>query len=269
MYVHLKQSGELLAAHGKKGELWTPDGVRSSVEKAAMAYESRRSLGMKGLMLVSGAGNIIRGQELRAHGIADGQADLLGRLATIQNTLVLAQGLRSRGVPTVTFLADSMELADRSLNGDLKTYDVDEVRNAYDDERIVLVGGGTGEDNVTTDHAVMAYAAKHIEADPGADVIVLKGTKHDGVYDSDPAKDARARRYTEISAQLMLDDYDRFAAVDKSCLEQIVETGLSMQLYRDGAHDLTYVLEGHNGSVNRVGTLIVSSDDPDYEPKVA
>lgn len=259
MFVYLKQSGELLASQGEAGELWTPEGVRSSTEKVAGAYDARKELGIRGLVLVSGAGNIIRGEKLREHGIANGHADVLGRLATIQNTLVLANALRESGVPTSTFLSDNMRFKDNSLGDDLATYSLDAVQGAFEREHVVLIGGGTGEDNVTTDNAVMTYAIAHRDSSDD-EVLVLKGTKYDGVFDKDPEKYANAKRFARISAQYMLDNYDNYNVVDESCLEQIADSGLGMRIYRDGQHDLSTVLGRHNARSRTIGTLIVSDE---------
>lgn len=62
------------------------------------------------------------------------------------------------------------------------------VVEAYEKERVVLVAGGTGEDDKTTDNAVMEYARRHYEHDPEAKLLVLKGTKEEGVFHGDPRK---------------------------------------------------------------------------------
>ena len=260
MFVYLKQSGELLASQGEAGALWTPEGVRSSTEKVAEAYDRRTELGLRGLVLVSGAGNIIRGAELREKGIANGQADVLGRLATIQNTIVLASALRQAGVPAASFLTDRMRFEDNSLGDDLGTYSLDAVREAFEREQVVLIGGGTGEDNVTTDNAVMTYALSHRDNSED-NVLVLKGTKFDGVYDKDPNQFANAKRIPRISAQRMMANYEQYKVVDYSCLEQIAVSGLGMRIYRDGQHDLSTVLAHHNNESRTIGTLIVSEPD--------
>ena len=263
MYVHLKQSGELLSSHGEPGALWTPNGVRASTEKIVSVHRDRDRLGVSGILMVSGAGNIVRGEQLREHGIANGRADALGRIATVMNTLVLAQELEQRHVPTALFIANSMRLVDASIPGkDLVPYNAAEVRQAYAEERVVLVAGGTGEDNKTTDNAVLAYAQRHRdEIDPTDEILILKGTKFDGVFDSNPAEDARARRYAKISASYMLANYAKFAVVDQACLESINTSKLSLRVYADGQHDLRTVLEDGDA----IGTLIIpGSSMPQY-----
>lgn len=256
MYLHFKQSGELLSGHG---ELWAPKGVIASADKIETVFGARSRLDVEGILLVSGAGNIVRGEHLRKHNIANGKADLLGRLATVQNTVVLAQSLEDRDIPTAVFIADTMSIADISVpKGYLEPYNIDAVRDAYDRERVVLIAGGTGEDNKTTDNAVLEYARRHREGIGAEDsVLVLKGTKYDGVYDGDPATNARARRFGRISAGHMIKHYDDFPVVDLASLHTINNSGLDLRVYADGRHDLEMVLRNPES----VGTLIVPGHD--------
>lgn len=265
MFVHLKQSGELLASQGQPGELWTPSGVRASTEKIAAAYKRRSKIGMSALAIVSGAGNVVRGKELSQGGIANGYADVLGRLATLQNTIVLATALEEQKVPVATFMADTMAFRDASLEvGAFNTYDADAIKEAVAKERVILIAGGTGEDNKTTDNAVLAYGARHAEAFPDMSVMVLKGTKYDGVYESDPAKNVHAKRFAEVTAGYMIEHYSEMPAVDRACLDEIQRTGLTLQVYRDGNHDLSTVVIDSS----EIGTVIVPGN-ADVDPKIA
>lgn len=261
MFVYLKQSGELLAAQGQSGDLWTADGVRSSADKIRAAYDRRDDLDISGLQIVSGAGNIIRGNQLADTQIGGSYRDVIGRLATIQNTIILAEALDYRRVPVSVFVADNMDFVDPSLSGmELHPFSVEAALEAYDQARVVLVAGGTGEDDKTTDNAVLEYARRHTEARPDDDVLVLKGTKHDGVYEDDPQTHTKARRYQTIGAPFMLRNYERFGVVDEACLQQIALTGIAMRIYRDGQHDLGTALGRESG---HVGTLVVAEDaDP-------
>jgi len=258
MIAHVKQSGELLSAQGGPGEFWTPNGIRASTEKVAVAHRRWNELGLRGLMLVSGAGNLMRGDKLREHNIATGREDVLGRLFTIANTLVLADALQKRGVPVATFIADSMFYGDALNQGlDFQQYDPEAVAAAYQAERIALVAGGTGKDGQTTDTAVLEYAAFQQAHAPEENVVVLKGTKFDGVFEADPTKDPSARPYSVISARTMHDNFEQYGAVDKRSLRVIMDTGVSMRVYADGQHDLVTVL---NGGKDDIGTLIVADD---------
>lgn len=254
MFVKAKQSGELLTR--QPGALWSPDGVLASADKIERAHRRRAEHDLEGLLIVSGAGNIVRGKELRHQGLATGIEDALGRLATIQNTLMLASALSNASVPSRVFIANSMGYKDPTI-GTVEPYDVEAERQAYQSERVVLIAGGTGEDDRTTDNAVLEYANRHASAWPEDDVVVLKGTKYDGVYSDDPREHGDARRFSQISAGYMLTNYNRYCAVDRACLQQIGATGLSMRVYADRDHDLaTAIVSNGDG----VGTLIVPGD---------
>ena len=258
MFVHAKQSGELLCSQADDSQLWTPIGVRRSAEKLAAAHKDREKLNIEGLLVVSGAGNIIRGNALKPYGIASGLEDFLGRLATVQNNIVLARRLEELKVPVKVFISDNMAVCDPSLPTDyLEPYDTEAVLEAYQRERMVLIAGGTGEDNKTTDNAVMEYARRHKVYDSAAELLVLKGTKEDGVFEDDPRKVLNARRYRTINARYMLDNYSRFKVVDQACLEQIDATGIAMRIYADGQHDLQFAISMNNGDV---GTLVTGGD---------
>jgi uridylate kinase len=270
MYIHLKQSGELLAAQRecKDGEieLWTPNGVRTTADKLKDIFADKDKHDIDGFLAVSGAGNIVRGDRLEKSQIGGNWRDVLGRLAIIQNTIVLAEALDHRRVPYRAFVADTMRFEDGSLpKGFFEPYDVDTVFEAYDHERIVLIAGGTGEDGLTTDNAVIEYARRHQVARPDDTnkIVVLKGTKHDGVFEEDPEKHAHARKYSRISAITMRRNYERFDVVDTGCLDQIIATGITMRIYQDGRHDISSVVGKDNG---HIGTLVVAED---IEPELA
>lgn len=258
MFVHLKQSGELLGhddEDSKQGHLWTPNGVRASADKLAAAHRRFDTLGIEGMVVVSGAGNVVRGDKLKKENIATGLEDFLGRLGTVQNTIVLAKALEALRVPVRVFISERMGISDPSLPTDyLEPYDAEAVQSAHESQRLVLISGGTGEDNKTTDNAIMEYAKRQKEVTPGSEVLALKGTKLDGVFEYDPDKDARARPYRTISAQTMLEDYGRYGVVDRASLGQIVETGIPMRIYADGQHDIAAAVGPGN---DHVGTLVV------------
>jgi uridylate kinase len=250
MFVKAKQSGELL---GDDGAPWAPMGVVASAEKIQRAYHQANRLGLEGLMIVSGAGNVVRGNKLREQNIATGVSDVVGRLATIQNTLILSATLQQRRVPNRVFIASSMGFSDPTI-GKIEPYNVEAEIDAYEDEQVVLVAGGTGEDGKTTDNAILHYAGLHAATYPSNEIVVLKGTKRDGVYTEDPKINASAERYAVISAEEMLKDYERFSVVDRPCLESIVETGIGMRVYQDDKHDLPTALASNGDGV---GTLII------------
>lgn len=249
MYVYAKGSGELLSREPDK--LWTADGLNASAEKINGAYRQRSRLGIDGLTVISGGGNFPRGDKLRAMGLAKGIEDVLARLALMQNTLILASALKVVRIPHRVFLANTMGFRDATI-GTMEPYDIEAERQAHDAEEVVLIAGGTGEDGKTTDNAIVHYASGHLKQWREEQVVVLKGTKLDGVFTNDPKLRADARRYTSISAGYMLEHFDTHSAVDKPCLGLIQRSRIPMRVYQDGAHDMASALAIDSA----VGTLI-------------
>jgi len=255
--VFLKQSGELLAKKSE-GKAWHAYGVRAVGEKLARVQRLSGDLNIDGITLVSGAGNVVRGDKLREDKLAGDMADFMGRLATVQNTVIVAAELEKLEVPVEIFLTDKMQIGDPSFRP--TKYSAEQVRQAHADGRIALIAGGTGEDNVTTDNAVVFYAHDYQTVDTEHPVTILKGTKHDGIFEWDPEEVPSAQRYKRISAHTMLEDHERYKAVDITSLESLIKYELSMVVYSDGVHDLDTVLRNnpsYNGNGGNLGTLIV------------
>jgi uridylate kinase len=255
--VFLKQSGETLSS-GEAGGLWKPEGVRTAADKIARAHKMREASDVTNLVVVSGAGNIVRGKLLKEHRIAGSYADAIGRMATIQNTLVLSQALEELGVGTSVLLSPNMVYSDPSVLH-VRSYTPECVVEAEMQHKVTLIAGGTGEDNVTTDHAVVFYAADYHRAHPTREVLVLKGTKFDGVYEGDPAKNANAARFSLIGAPEMLEYPNLYEVVDEASLLALVDNRLDMRVYNDGIHDLVTVMEMERSASNgsSIGTLIM------------
>jgi uridylate kinase len=135
--------------------------------------------------IVVGGGNIIRGSELERFGIDRIQADSMGMLATIINSILLEQVLLSQGVPSVLQSALPIETVAESITlGRPVSY--------LREGRVVLFAGGTGSPYFTTDTAAALRACEI-----GADAL-LKATKVDGVYDRDPVEYSDATFYSTL-----------------------------------------------------------------------
>ena len=136
--------------------------------------------------IVIGGGNIFRGVAGVSNGMDRVQGDHMGMLATVINGLALQSALENNGVAT-------------RLQSAIKINEVAEPfirRRALrhlEKGRVVIFGGGTGNPYFTTDSAAVLRAIE-IEAD-----VILKGTRVDGIYSSDPEKDASASKYNDIS----------------------------------------------------------------------
>ncbi|MBI5408450.1 MAG: UMP kinase [Nitrospirae bacterium] len=138
------------------------------------------------IAIVIGGGNIFRGLEASAEGMERTSADYMGMLATALNALALQNSLETHGMPTRVLSAIEMrELAEPYIRRRA-------VRH-LEKGRLVIFACGTGNPYFTTDTAA-ALRAMEIGAD-----IIMKATKVDGVYSSDPMKDPDAKRFSEIT----------------------------------------------------------------------
>lgn len=177
--IVLKLSGEAL--QGKLGYGVDPKVAGSIAGEIAEVHH----LGVE-VACVVGAGNIFRGLQASRAGMDRATADYIGMLATLINSLVLQDALEKCGVPTrVQSAIEIHELAEPYIRRRA-------VRH-LEKRRVVIFAGGTGNPYFTTDTAA---ALRAIEI--GADSI-LKATKVDGVYDRDPEKDRRAKKFKKLN----------------------------------------------------------------------
>jgi len=177
--ILLKLSGEALA--GKLGYGIDPDIIR------AIAIEIRGvvDLGVQ-IAIVIGGGNIFRGVAASSMGMDRASADYMGMLATVMNSLALQDALEKAGVITrVQSAIEMQEIAEPYIRR--------RAVRQLEKGRVVIFGAGTGNPFFTTDTAASLRA---IEI--GAEII-LKATKVDGVYDSDPAKNKDAVKYQQLT----------------------------------------------------------------------
>jgi len=144
-----------------------------------------RDLGTE-IAIVIGGGNIFRGLQAADSGIERVQGDYMGMLATVINAMALQSSLESAGVYTRLISAIEMrQIAEPYIR-----------RRAIrhlEKGRVVIFSAGTGSPYFTTDSAA-ALRANEIEAD-----VILKGTRVDGIYTSDPEKDPEAKKFDNIS----------------------------------------------------------------------
>ena len=141
--------------------------------------------------IVIGGGNIFRGVSGASEGMDRVQGDHMGMLATVINGLALQSALENKGVDT-------------RLQSAIKINEVAEpfirrrAMRHLEKGRVVIFGGGTGNPYFTTDSAAVLRAIE-IEAD-----VILKGTRVDGIYTSDPEKDKSATKFDKISFEDVL-----------------------------------------------------------------
>jgi uridylate kinase len=177
--ILLKLSGEALG--GEAGVGISPD----AVQRIARQIQQVRSLDVS-VVVVVGGGNIFRGLQGSEKGIDRATGDYMGMLATVINALALQDALEKLGVATRVQSAITMaQVAEPFIRRRAMRH--------LEKGRVVIFGGGTGNPFFSTDTAAALRANEM-----GCDVI-LKATKVDGVYDSDPKRNPDAKLYTEIA----------------------------------------------------------------------
>lgn len=176
--IVLKLSGEALAG----GKPW---GINpATLSSIAAQIKEVKSYGVD-IAIVVGGGNIWRGVKGASKGMDRATADYMGMLATVMNSLALQDALERAGVDTrVQTAVEMRQIAEPYIR-----------RRAIrhlEKGRVVIFAGGTGNPYFSTD-TTAALRSAEIEAD-----VLLMAKMVDGVYDSDPVKNANAKRFEEI-----------------------------------------------------------------------
>lgn len=177
--VLLKLSGEVLMGDTSFGV--DPE----TIDRLAKELIEVQSSGIE-LAIVIGGGNIFRGMSGTASGMDRASADYMGMLATMMNSIALQDAIERHGATVRVISALHIrEVAEPYIRRRA-------VRH-LEKGRILIFAAGTGNPYFTTDTAA-SLRAMEIQADA-----VLKGTKVDGVYNSDPAKNSDAVRYETVT----------------------------------------------------------------------
>jgi uridylate kinase len=176
--ILLKLGGEALAGEGGYGiNTDQADGLAKQLERL-------REMGIE-VAVVIGAGNLWRGKDGLARGMEQTTADHMGMLATVLNALALADAIRRLGIEARVMTAIEMRsVAEPYIRGRA----VRHLEKGY----VIILAAGTGNPYFTTDTAA-ALRAMEIHAE-----VVIKATKVDGIYDSDPKKNPDARRFDHL-----------------------------------------------------------------------
>lgn len=177
--ILLKLSGEALA--GPQGFGVDP----SRAEEIADRVREVREIGVD-VAIVIGAGNLWRGRIGLDRGMDRATADYMGMLATVMNALALMDAMERRGM--VTRVQSAVE-----MHAVAEPYIRRRAIRHLEKGRVVILGGGTGNPYFSTDTAA-ALRAMEIGAD-----VLIKATKVDGVYDSDPVKNPQAVRFDHLT----------------------------------------------------------------------
>jgi len=189
------------------------------------------------IAVVVGGGNFFRGVQESAKDMAQANADYMGMLATVINAVALKYALDKNGIQTRVQSAITMTaVAEPYIR--LKA-----IRH-LEKGRIVIFAAGTGNPYFTTDTAASLRAAE-IDAD-----IVLKSTRVEGVYSSDPEKNDKAELYTQISYKDVVEK--KLGVMDLTAITLCEENKMPIRVF-DGTQNTNIynVLTG-----NELGTLI-------------
>jgi len=177
--ILLKLSGEALMGD----QAW---GISAAVvQKVAAEVKELNRLGVQ-VAIVIGGGNICRGLAASEQGVDRASADHMGMLATVINSLALQDALER--MATFTRVMSAIE-----MNQIAEPYIRRRAIRHLEKGRVVILAAGTGNPYFTTDTAA-ALRAMEVRAQ-----VILKGTKVDGVYDTDPLVNPKAKKFKELS----------------------------------------------------------------------
>jgi uridylate kinase len=230
--ILLKLSGEALAG---------PDGFGIDplqAETIAGRIQEVYQMGVE-VAIVIGAGNLWRGKQGLDRGMDRTTADYMGMLATVMNALALMDALERRGVYTRVQSAIEM----RSV---AEPYIRRRAIRHLEKQRVVILSAGTGNPYFSTDTAA-ALRAMEIGAD-----VLIKATKVDGVYDSDPKKNIHAKKFDQLTYIDVLNR--RLEVMDSTAISLCMENNLPiLVLNLWDPKSLERALRGE-----QVGTLVSS-----------
>lgn len=206
--VLLKLGGESLAGPGGVGI----DPVRA--DQVATKIKRIHDQGIE-VAIVIGAGNLWRGVDGLAHGMDRATADHMGMLATVMNALALRDALERTGLITRVQTAIEMrQIAEPYI----RLRAIRHLEKGY----VVIIGAGTGNPYFTTDTAG-ALRAVEIHAD-----VLIKATKVDAVYDSDPLVNPNARRFDHLTYMEALNM--RVKVLDATAITTCMDNDLPIQV---------------------------------------
>jgi len=229
--IILKLGGEALSGEGNFGI--DPDRAEFIAQKVKKVHD----LGVQ-IAIIIGGGNLWRGAQGVARGMAQSTADHMGMIATVMNGLALQDALERAGVVTRVQTAIEMKaIAEPYIR-------LRAIRH-MEKGRVVIIAGGTGNPYFTTDTAAALRAAE-INAD-----IIIKATKVDGVYSADPRLDPAATRYTHLTYDRVLQE--KLQIMDMTAFTLCQENNMPILVLDFWADDdLYHAVLGMEG----VGTII-------------
>ena len=237
--ILLKLSGEALMGEGKYGiHPPTLDRIAGEIGEVVKA-------GVQ-IAVVIGGGNIFRGISASTTGMDRANADYMGMLATVINAMALQDALEKTGVFTRVQSAIKLEQI-------AEPYIRRRAVRHLEKGRVVIFAAGTGNPFFTTDTAASLRAMEI-----GAEVI-LKATKVDGVYDADPMKYPKARRYRTLTYMDVL--RQNLHVMDSTAISLCMDNKLPIVVFDLTTHgNIRRAIAGPPGAGGELGTLVGAAE---------
>ena len=209
--ILIKLSGEALSGDGSSGIL--------SSEALLLTAQSIKKIVDMGVQvsIVNGAGNICRGSLIEKANIDRVTGDKMGMLGTIINSFAISDVLKSIGADSVVLSAVKMEEFAETYNPEL----ADKYLN---EGKVVVFGGGTGKPFFTTDTCATLRA---IETNCEAIFMAKNGV--DGIYDSDPRKNANAKMFKEIKCSEIIER--DLKVMDLTAVKMLVDKDIDVRVF--------------------------------------
>jgi len=230
--ILLKLSGEALMGQGQFGI--DPETVKGLASEIAAAKKDRE------LCVVVGGGNIFRGIAGAAKGFDRTNADYMGMLATVMNSLAMQDAVEALGLHARVMSAIR-------INEVCEEYIRRRAVRHLEKGRVCILAAGTGNPFFTTDTAASLRAIE-INAD-----LLLKATKVNGIYSDDPMKNPQATRYARLTFDKVL--MDRLNVMDATAIVMCRDNNLPLRVFdltKPG--ELLRIVRGED-----VGTLVTNS----------
>jgi uridylate kinase len=206
--ILLKLSGEQLQGKFDGG---------FDAERAAWIAKEVMKVKDTEVVVMIGGGNYARGAQLTGGGVNRVTADNIGMMATMMNGVALADVFNAEGLPSrVLTSVKADQIADQ--------FTYRRALSHLSKGRVVIIAGGTGRPYLTTDTAAVNLALE-LECDA-----ILKATKVDGVYDSDPATNPDAQKVTSLTLQEAVEQ-PNIRVMDKAALALASDYGQSIVIF--------------------------------------
>lgn len=208
--VLLKLSGEQLQGRydggfDAKRVVWIADEIKKARKSGTQ------------IVLMIGGGNYVRGAQVEGHGLQSPTAHNMGMLATLINAIALQDIFNSEGLPARTLTnIKADQVADQFTHRRALSH--------LEKDRVVVIGGGSGRPFVTTDTAAVIMALE-MNCD-----VILKATKVDGVYDSDPAKNPKAVKIDHLTLRDAVEKPD-IQVMDNAAIALAEDHGQSIVVF--------------------------------------